>query len=136
MPFIASGELESEPDDDSPPSATFTLNTLYNVDSNDRRARSVQREVIRLERAQEEQELLEQRLGESNEVERAALEIVQQDHEIAVSRDMAQAAYSAKAADLSDEHAREFTEEGDQVDNADLVVSPRIEGEQTHDIPT
>jgi hypothetical protein len=48
------------------------------------------------------------------------LEIIQQDHETAVARDTAVAQYRAKEAAMANEHARQFVEEGEQ-----------IEGEQT-----
>jgi hypothetical protein len=129
-PFIASSVDEPNEPDDSPPSATFVLNQTYDVNANGfRRAKNVQREIVNLQRAQEEQEYWEQRLAESNEQERAALEIVQQDREIGIARDKALAESRQREADMANQHAKKFTEEGDQDGDA-IFVSPSIK-EQT-----
>ena len=126
-PFIVEGdELDNERDDE-PTSLTYTLNQQYAVGEDGRRGRSLQREVIRLEQAAAEQEYWEQRLAESNEQEQAALEIIQQDHELSIARDTAIATARARERDLSTEHAAAFVAEGG-VDDAD--VSPTI-SEQT-----
>jgi hypothetical protein len=74
------------------------LGESFSVDEFGHR-RSIRREALNLARAQEEQELLEQRLSQSNEIERAAMEIIQEDHELVVARDKAAAAFRAKEQD-------------------------------------
>ena len=62
-PLVGEPERD-EPDEDSPRSLNFTLNTVYRVDKDGyRRPRNVQREVVRLEQAQEEMEALEDALN-------------------------------------------------------------------------
>ena len=132
---VQSSDEDSEPDG-SPLSLNYTLNTVYAVDANDRRrAKGIEREIIRLERAQEEQRYWEEALSaEPSEQVKAAMEIVQQDHELSVARDTAIATARARERDLSNEFAQRAIDE-DQNDDAGYSVSPSIEGEQ-NDIPT
>ena len=87
-PFIASDVDELGELDDSPRSLNYTLNTVYSVDANDRRrARGIEREVVDLQRAQEEQQYWEEALSaEPSEQVKAAMKIIQQDHELSVGR--------------------------------------------------
>jgi hypothetical protein len=62
---------------------TYQIGTQYDVGANGfRRPKHIQREIIRLEQADEEQRMIEEALSqEPPEHIKAALEIVQQDHE-------------------------------------------------------
>jgi hypothetical protein len=79
-----------------------------------------------LQRQAEIQEFWEQRLSESNEQERAALEFIQQDHEIVAARDIAIATARARERGLANEFAQRSIDE-DQKDDADHFVSLSIQ---------
>jgi hypothetical protein len=132
-------EPEPDPEAAGPASLTYQINTSYNIDQHGhRRPKNVEREIINLQLAQQQQELLEQRLSESNAQEEAALAIVQQDFESAVARDRAQAEYAAKERANADEHARKLIAE-DQFDVSESVVSPAVTEmpnlQPTEDVP-
>ena len=128
LPFVLQPSDEHDPEhDDSPQSLNITLGTVYSVDERGHR-RSIQREVVRLEQAQEEQRYWEEALSaEPSEQVKAALEIVQQDFEVGVARDRAEAESRARAAEMAEEHAKAFVEEGDQIDDDAVHVSPTIQ---------
>jgi hypothetical protein len=90
------------PADDAPASLTFTTSgQQYSVDEQGfRRAKNVEREIIRLQQADDEQRMIEGALSQSNEQEQAALAIVQSDFESAVAREHAAAAYRARKNDM------------------------------------
>lgn len=102
-----------EPDEDSPRSLSYTLNTVYRVDRDGYlRAKNVEREVIRLEAGQEEMEALENALSqEPDEQLKAALEVVQEAHEASVARQIAEGQYSVKEQERAQQVAAEFIEE-------------------------
>ena len=116
-------EPDSEPDDS--PQLNYTVNTLYSVDANDRRrARSVEREILNLQRAQEEQAAWEDYLSrEPDDAVKAALANA---HAAGSGLAIAEAQYQAKQNAMAEQHAKKFVEEGDQNDEADFV-SPSIQ---------
>ena len=78
-PFIVSGEPETEPPADEPRSATFMLNTVYDIDRDGyRKARNIERQIVNLQQGQEDLEAAERALNaDPDEQTRAALEVVQ-----------------------------------------------------------
>ena len=113
--FIASGEPETEPSADEPRSLTFGLNTPYAIDRNGyRRAKNIERQVVNLQQGQEELEAAERALNaDPDEQTRAALEVVQDHHDAAVARAMAEAEYAAKERDAANEVAQRMIDEQD-----------------------
>ena len=126
--FIASNvEPELEPNDQAP-SATFVLGERYSVDRDGlRRAKSVQREVVRLERAAEEQAAREEYLRREPDGQlAAALSVVQENFDVGVARERAEAESRAKEAEMANQFAKEFVEEDENADGA-VHVSPTIQ---------
>ena len=106
-------ESESEFTDDEPRSLTFQLNTTYAVDADGRRrARNIRREIINLERAQQEDDTLEEYLSsDPDEKLKAALEDVEEDRQARVAHQRAEAESYAKQCELADEAAQQFIDE-------------------------
>jgi hypothetical protein len=119
--FIMSG-VDDQPDqqDESPVSLNFILNSQYAIGEDGRRGRSLQREVVRLEQAAAEQEYWQERVGELTETEEAALKAVQQDRELSIGRDIAEAQYRQREREMATEHAEKFVEEGEQIEEQTL----------------
>ena len=122
--FVLQPGDEPGPIHDDTPQLNYTLGTLYSLDADDRRrAKSVEREILNLQRAQEEQEAWEEYLArEPDEAVKAALADA---HAAGSGLAIAQAQYAAKEAEMSAEHARQFVEEDSIVD--DGRISPAIE---------
>ena len=113
--FIVSGEPETEPPADKPIGLTFSLNEPYAIDRDGyRRAKEIERQIVNLERGQEDLEAAERALNaDPDEQTRAALEVVQGNHDAAVARAMAQAEYAAKERDMANEFAQRMIDEQD-----------------------
>ena len=115
QPFIVGGEPETEPPDDEPRSLTFSLNEPYTIDRDGyRRAKNIERQIVNLQRGQEELEAAERALNaDPDEQTRAALEVVQDNHDAAVGLAIAQAEYTAKERDAANEAAQRMIDEQD-----------------------
>ena len=80
--YIVKHDPKASQADDSPASLNYTIGVQYDVDGNGlRRPKHIQREIIDLQLAQQQQELLEQHLSEPSEQEQMALAVVQADHD-------------------------------------------------------
>ena len=93
-PLVVTGEPE-EPDDQ--PRGAFQLNTAYQVTSDGRLGRQVQRQIAQMEAEAEEEEWLEEEASRPLPPEVA--ESLQQDHEAHVGLQAAQMAAAARRAD-------------------------------------
>ena len=72
-----------------------------------RRARNIERQIVNLQRGQEDLEAAERALNaDPDEQTRAALEVVQDNHDAAVARARAEAEYAAKERDMANEFAQ------------------------------
>ena len=129
-PFIASSDELVEPFDDLPRSATFLLGEQYAVDRDGlRRAKCVEREVLNLQLAQQQQEAWEEYLArEPDEAVKAALADA---HAAGSGLAVAQAQYQQKQREIAEQHAKQFVEEDQMIDDdQESIVSPTIEGVQ------
>ena len=132
-PLVGKPPVEpDEADESSPRSLNFTLNTVYRVDKDGyRRARNLEREVINLQRGQEEMEALEDALSaEPDEQLKAALEVVQEAHEASVARQIAEGQYAAKEQERAQEVAQEF------IDEENLEEEPQHDRTRNEKFPT
>jgi hypothetical protein len=102
VPFILSDEPEAEPAGDVR-NLNIRLNEIYAIDEDGfRRPRNIRREVMRLERAQQEAETAEEYLSqEPGEALASALEAAQTNYEASVAHQIAQAQYETRQRDLA-----------------------------------
>ena len=115
----------SEPE---PAQLNYTLNTQYSVNDTGHR-RAIEREVINLNRAQEEQEPIEEALAvEPDEQTKAAMAIAEEEHQMMVQGEIANQQFKAKERERADEVARDFVKEQQTDDLADAnhMVTPNV----------
>ena len=121
---------DSNPEPEPEPSLTFTLNTSYGVDAEGRRHnRKLEREVIQLDRAQQETEAIENALSAEPDGElKAALEVAEENRQAAIDHHIAQLEYKAKEREATEQAARELVEEDPMLidDHLNRPVSPAI----------
>ena len=122
---------DPNPEPEPEPSLTFTLGTSYSVDAEGRRRnRRLEREVIDLQRAQQETEAIENALSAEPDGElKAALEVAEENRQASIKHQIAQLEYSRKEREATEQAAQEFVDEDQMLvdDNLNLPVSPTID---------